>query len=333
MASFSGAPFPDNVATATMPVIDFPSLVAGAPMEVEKLWDAATNQGFWYIKNYDVEEEVDTMFDMGRQMIQMSPEEKLSYGQAYGQVYGYKYADPALIRSDNNAPDLVEYISVAKDDALEYPQEVYRSYPSVIREHMTTAVAPFTRKMFPVATGLLQALNDRLGLPKTTISDMHEFEEHSSTESRVLRAGKNPILKADESTVGAHYDFSSLTILHHLSGGLQVLEPQSQTWKYIKPLPGHAICNLGYAMTILSGGILKAGLHRVVAPPGQQALHDRWALIFFLRPGNSKIIEPLSEQSSLIAEALKTAEEGVTKYIAEPKINAQDWYFGSIKGG
>ena len=31
-----------------------------------------------------------------------------------------------------------------------------------------------------------------------------------------------------------------------------------------QPVPGHAICNLGDAMTIFSGGILKSNLHRVV---------------------------------------------------------------------
>lgn len=31
-----------------------------------------------------------------------------------------------------------------------------------------------------------------------------------------------------------------------------------------KPLPGHAICNLGDAMFFFSGGILRSNIHRVV---------------------------------------------------------------------
>jgi len=68
-------------------------------------------------------------------------------------------------------------------------------------------------------------------------------------------------------------------------GGLQVLVPNggSGEWKYVKvisfrnstglpskqparvqPIPGYAICNIGDTLSILSGGILKSAVHRVV---------------------------------------------------------------------
>ena len=40
--------------------------------------------------------------------------------------------------------------------------------------------------------------------------------------------------------------------------------PGTDKWQYVKPIPGHAICNIGDAMTIFSGGLLKSNLHRVV---------------------------------------------------------------------
>lgn len=59
------------------------------------------------------------------------------------------------------------------------------------------------------------------------------------------------------------------------------MPPGSDIWHYIRvcddfakricfltcvaqPIPGHAICNLGDAMSIFSGGILRSNLHRVV---------------------------------------------------------------------
>lgn len=33
---------------------------------------------------------------------------------------------------------------------------------------------------------------------------------------------------------------------------------------YEQPIPGHAICNIGDALSIFSGGLLKSNLHRVV---------------------------------------------------------------------
>ncbi len=68
--------------------------------------------------------------------------------------------------------------------------------------------------------------------------------------------------------------------LHNRLGGLQVLLPGTDEWKYVKvriqftsprhvglpfqPIPGHAICNIGDAMAIFSAGILRSNLHRVV---------------------------------------------------------------------
>ena len=80
------------------------------------------------------------------------------------------------------------------------------------------------------------------------------------------------------------------TILHNRTGGLQVLPPGSTEWYYVKacthhvpclsmaamprdslrthlarqPIPGFAICNIGDALNIFSGGILRSNIHRVV---------------------------------------------------------------------
>ncbi|KAH9172173.1 hypothetical protein EDB89DRAFT_1000422 [Lactarius sanguifluus] len=75
-------------------------------------------------------------------------------------------------------------------------------------------------------------------------------------------------------------------------------------------MPGHAICNLGDVMAILSAGILRSNLHRVVPPPKPQASFDRWSLVFFTRPKNSVPLAPLIKESILIAEAAALAPEG-----------------------
>ena len=71
------------------------------------------------------------------------------------------------------------------------------------------------------------------------------------------------------------------SFLHNRLGGLQVLPPGSDKWLYVKvsgalphiahtltslaqPLPGHGICNVGDALALFSGGILRSNLHRVV---------------------------------------------------------------------
>ena len=40
-------PFPDDVPTAPLLVVDYQLVKAGDPYEVDKLWRAATQLGFW----------------------------------------------------------------------------------------------------------------------------------------------------------------------------------------------------------------------------------------------------------------------------------------------
>ena len=72
-----------------------------------------------------------------------------------------------------------------------------------------------------------------------------------------------------------------------------------------QPLPGHAICNIGDALSVFSGGILQSNIHRVVPPPGIQGAYERWSLVFFTRPGNSRVLRALVENSPLIADAVR----------------------------
>lgn len=85
--------------------------------------------------------------------------------------------------------------------------------------------------------------------------------------------------------LGAHTDFGSLTLLFGRVGGLQVLVPEGmrgegegeengrgegERWVYVRPLEGHAIVNVGDALSFFTGGLLRSCVHRVVAAPGAQ---------------------------------------------------------------
>jgi len=99
-------------------------------------------------------------------------------------------------------------------------------------------------------------------------------------------------------------------------GGLQVLPPgKDAQWCYVKPLPGHAIINLGDAMAKFTNGLLRSNIHRVVSPPGAQAESTRYSLVYFSRPENEVLMKRL-EGSSKIPEAEGDEEED---------INAKDW--------
>ena len=79
---------------------------------------------------------------------------------------------------------------------------------------MTSTIKPFVEKSLAVNYTLLEALNDRLGLPKGTLAGLHRLDKPSYCQSRCI---KNPPARgapADKQALGAHTDYGSLVSVH-----------------------------------------------------------------------------------------------------------------------
>ncbi|TFY55566.1 hypothetical protein EVJ58_g8161 [Rhodofomes roseus] len=321
-------PFPNDVSTHPLLVVDYQLLKAGDKNEIDTLWKAATELGFWYLKNHEVDTEVQGMFDMGAETMALPLAEKMKFEQGDdGMSFGYKAAGANATDEKGNL-DTVEFINVAKDDVLSYPSIVHRAYPPTVNARMESTIRPFIQKSLEVNSTLLDIFNDRLGLPKGTLARKHQLEEPSGSESRCIKNPPKPAATEPKTAIGAHTDFGSLSFLHNRLGGLQVMVPGTESWQYVKPIPGHAICNLGDAMSIFSGGILRSNLHRVVPPPGAQSQHERWSLVFFTRPGYSQLLEALTGDSPMIAEA---AAKVADKSIYFSGQTSKEWFYRRIK--
>lgn len=321
-------PFPNDVRTHPLLIIDYELIKAGDVGEVNRLWEAATTIGFWYLKNHGADQEVSNMFDMGAETMALPFEERMKFEQGdSGQSFGYKKAGANAIDA-TGALDAAEFINVSKDDALAYPQVIHRTYPSTVNVRMENTIVPFVRKGLEVSYVVLNIFNDKLGLPKGTLEKLHDMEEYSGSETRCIRSPPAQVKEATKNAViGAHTDFGSLSFLHNRLGGLQVLPPGHEEWSYIRPIPGHAVCNVGDALALFSGGILQSNIHRVVPPPGVQAEHERWSLVFFTRPGNTKVLRALVESSHVIAEAVKKQPDRNF----ETGSTAAEWFARRIK--
>ncbi|KAJ6579515.1 hypothetical protein DFH09DRAFT_1260431 [Mycena vulgaris] len=326
MPSIHFPEFPGEVPTHPLLVVDYSLLVAGDLAEIEKLWGAAKDLGFWYLKNHGADELAEGMFQMAAETMMLPMDEKLQFEQGdAGNSFGYKAAGANAVDATGQ-PDTVEFINIAKDDAIAWPEQARRAYPSTVNARMEKAVIPFVKKSIEVNNTLLQIFNDQLKLPHDALKKRHLLEEYSGSETRVIKNPPSPHspLKV---AIGAHTDFGTLSFLHNRLGGLQVLVPGSEDWQYVKPIPGLAICNAGDALSLFSGGIIRSNLHRVVPPPGAQSNFERWSLVYFTRPGNSVQLRALVEESQAIADAVtrtpdKNFETGCT---------ALEWFTRRIK--
>jgi isopenicillin N synthase-like dioxygenase len=318
-------PFPDDVPTHPLLIIDYELLKKRDEGEIDRLWDASTKLGFWYLKNHGADDLVDDMFAMGAETMALPLSEKLEYEQGdEGISFGYKAAGANAVDATGEL-DTVEFLNIAKDDALAWPNQVHRAYPRTAVARMEGTIAPFVRKSLEVNNLILGIFNERLGLPEGTLLSLHKEEEYSGSETRLIR---NPATQSTtKKAIGSHTDFGSLSFLHNRLGGLQVFVPGAESWQYVKPIPRHAICNVGDALAIMSGGILRSNLHRVIPPPGAQSGFERWSLVFFTRPGNSVVLRALTEKSDTVAEAVKNTPDKSFDTGATSK----DWFARRIK--
>ncbi|KAI0094396.1 Clavaminate synthase-like protein [Irpex rosettiformis] len=330
-------PFPDNVPTHPLLVVDYALIVANDEAELDKLWKAATKLGFWYIKNHGAEHEVSNMFDMGAEALDLPFSEKMKYEQGdNGDSFGYK-ARGTIATDKNGTKDNVEFLNISQDDALAWPSMVRRTYPWTVNKCMEDTITPFVKKSMEVNRTFLEFFERKLQLPAGELLERHDEKELNGGEARCIRTPP----KQTSTGVGAHTDFGSLAIVHNRLGGLQVMPPGTDQWLYIKPLPGHAVCNIGDALAIFSGGILRSNVHRVMPPPGDQWRLPRYSISFFTRPGDDVILRPLKGYSQLIMSAVaespreeyetgSTSKEWISRRIRRLRIKnragPQTWY-------
>ncbi|KAH7878913.1 Clavaminate synthase-like protein [Lentinula edodes] len=314
--------WPSNVEAHPLLVIDYQLLKAGDETEINRLWEAGTNLGFWYLKNHGAEQDFVAMWGMGEEVFKLPLEEKMKYEQGdEGLSFGYKAVGHYIVDAAGN-PDPVEGVNVAKDDALSYPKVSRREYPTVINDLMDPIVTPFVEKCVDISNTMIGIFNDKLGLPEGALAKLHGRNDFSASETRTIKAPAN--LTPGKLAIGGHTDFGTLSLLVNNLGGLQVLPPGNTEWSYVRPLPGHMICNVGDTLTMFSGGLLNSNIHRVVPPPGSQSKHDRWSQVYFTRPADNAPLLPLLE-SPIISEAFNKLSPERQASLS-PGVTSWDWF-------
>lgn len=162
-----------------------------------------------------------------------------------------------------------------------------------------------------VVTLVLELLNDHLQLPPNTLQNMHRLEGRSGDQVRFVKAPPQPI-DDRKIALGEHTDFGSVTVLFNRLGGLQVLPPgKGAEWCYVKPIPDHAIINLGDAMVKFTNGLLRSNIHRVISPPGAQSDSTRYSLVYFARPEDDVMLKRLEGSDQIPPLADGEVEEDV----------------------
>ncbi|GAA5855802.1 hypothetical protein JCM8547_000361 [Rhodosporidiobolus lusitaniae] len=325
--------FPEDLECHPLLVVDFAKVKACDEKEIDTLYTACTTIGFFYLKNHGVEDQTEPMFEMGDATFSLNKEELMPYEQGdSGMSAGYKFAGSTNVDAKGNV-DTVQFININKHDALFYPEVKQRTYPYTCNDRMET-ITRFVCDSDAVLQTLMASLEARLGLPSGTFAELHKPEDVSGSEARCIfkavpgQKGYQPEGVGEDgnpaAAIGAHTDFGSFSMLHGRGcGGLQVLPPGTSKWQNIRPLPGHAVCNVGDTLSVYSGNILKSNIHRVVPPPPPQDKDPRWSLVYFIRPGFDNELYPLVDKSEKVKAH---AEQDPAMKALKPGSTAGEWF-------
>lgn len=171
----------------------------------------------------------------------------------------------------------------------------------------------FSRKAMVVAGKVFELFALMLELPADYFSSRHRYDDASDDHLRYMsyrpRSAEEDA-RVDNTWSRAHTDFGSLTLLWSQNvAGLQIKTEDKGEWRYVPPVDGGIICNVGDTMNFWSASYLKSTTHRVVRPPEDQLGGNRVGLFYFVRPGNEVDIAPAP--SPLLKRLGLVGKEGV----------------------
>lgn len=207
------------------------------------------------------------------------------------------------------SPDRCEFFNVSKNDILSASEPL--PHPEIIACNQLL-LKDFTISVHALAMHLLGHLDLHLDLKPGTLASFHRLHKSADDHVRFIKYPAQP-LDDRRTSLGAHTDFGSITILFSALGGLQILPPGPDAqWGYVRPERGHAIINIGDALVKFTNGLLRSSMHRVTYPPGAQAEFVRYTVAYFVRPEDDVVLKRLGGGNVIPPLAEGEVEENVT---------------------
>ncbi|KAF4551898.1 Non-heme dioxygenase in morphine synthesis N-terminal-containing protein 2 [Elsinoe fawcettii] len=271
-----------------------------------QLREAVHNVGFFYITNFGLSQEsIDRQYAIGKSIFDLPEDEKLKYRADLesGNYNGYRPKGVIEL-----APGL--YDSIEMYNIFKFIPELERSHPSILLEHREE-VERFQRFIAQnVVEKLLRLIAIILEVPEDALLEGHRYDRVSDCALRymVYRA-RTPEdnQRYEDLYLRGHTDFGSMTLLFRQPIAALQVRMSNGSWKWVKPYPGSITVNIADALQFWTNGYLKSSIHRVVAPPQDQAHLDRLGLLYFVRPAHDLSLKtldsPLLQRLGLAGEA------------------------------
>ncbi|KAJ3550209.1 hypothetical protein NM208_g95 [Fusarium decemcellulare] len=256
--------------------------------------------GFFYVTNHGLsKEDIDTQFALASSVLSQSYEEKLPYRAALEQGDYNGWKPPGTRDLIPGVKDNFEIYNIPKF----IPEHADRPHPEVVRNYWGT-IEGFSKHIHEnIVNKLLVIFAISLELEdEEWFVKKHRYEQSSGDHLRYMKYHA----RSDEENnqlggvwLKGHSDMGSLTLLFRQPvAALQVLGKDG-TWKWVRPQKDALTVNIADALQFLTSGYLQSSIHRVVAPPKDQAHIDRLGVLYMVRVEDDTDLVPIEESPVL----------------------------------
>ncbi|RYC65993.1 hypothetical protein CHU98_g261 [Xylaria longipes] len=279
-----------------IPIIDI-SGIFGASKDARvnvarQIRDAATNNGFFYIKNHGIPPDIpetacEKLLEFFRQPREVKDRASISQSKFFN---GYKAPKSQRINPFESV-DVRETFSWTYDPRYDPSVSDPAAIPSHIAGHLKMedffweatanlpgfkeAIVRYWRSCLAVARALVRVFALSLDLPEDF------FAEKFTHPDAALALNYYPPLPApqtsaeqgeEEVSIGSHTDFQLFTMLwQDNNGGLQVLNRQGQ-WINAKPIPGTFVVNIADYLQRITNDRYVSTVHRAQNHSGKERI-------------------------------------------------------------
>ncbi|MER8587036.1 isopenicillin N synthase family oxygenase [Mesorhizobium sp. M1338] len=274
-----------------IPLVDIAPLLDGSNgyrVAKEIRW-ALSNTGFMYVKNHGIPQElVDSVFDVSRRFFDLPMSQKMELHVSKSNVAFRGYIEPFGENTDpGRTRDLKECFDIGPErSTFEGPFFGPNQWPSNLPDFREVTYE-YHQKMVSLAKILLKGIALSLDLSKSYFDN---FMHNPMSIQRLLHyPPQSGYIGEEVIGIGAHTDYSHLTILAQDDvGGLQVMNRNGE-WVEGIPIHGTFVINIGDLIQRLTNDVYLANMHRVVNTSGR----ERYSIPFFIDADFNAIIEPL----------------------------------------
>jgi isopenicillin N synthase-like dioxygenase len=300
-------------APAGVPVLDLAALRGDAGEEarrtaLEALRKSVTGSGFFYVKNHGMTEaEIEAISNTTRAFFGRPEAEKQTCnGHDTVRGYtGYRYESTARFFGTSRGKDLCMKYTMGPELTPEELAERVTCEEDIASNAYSPNIfpdEPFRAAWLRAYTGvhrasveLLEALGEALALePESRRVWSEMLVEKSCGELRFFQYPDVPREACADvpgngvDRMAAHFDMDVITLLHQTpcdNGFISLEASIDGEFVKIPAIRGTFVVNLGEVLRLLTGGRVRATVHRVVRPP--QSLHRgsaRDVMVFFQAP-------------------------------------------------